>query len=48
MYRTIAFIPPLLGQLYKILMYGPPRAAERLQMAIDNDDESGHVIAVVM
>ena len=31
-----------------ILMYGPPRAAEKLQIVRDNDDGPGHLVAVMV
>ena len=45
---TTVYIPPLVGQPYQILSYGPPRADERLQMNLDNDYRSGYVFAVAI
>ena len=47
-FRTTVSIPPLLGQPYQIQPYGPPRADERLQMLVDNDDQSDDMIAVTI
>ena len=38
-FRTTVSIPPLLGQPYQILPYGPPQADERLQMIAGNDQK---------
>ena len=47
-FRTTVSIPPLLGQPCQILMYGPPRADDRLQLVTDNDDGSGYVFKVAL
>ena len=44
-FRTMIYIPPLLGQPYQIQAYGPRRVDESLQMIADNDEESGYVSA---
>ena len=43
-FRATVSIPLLLGQPYQIQPYGTPRADERLQIIIDNDEGSGYVV----
>ena len=47
-FRRTVSIPPLLGQPHQIQPYAPPRADERLQIIIADDDESDymHVVAI--